>query len=503
MSEGPVASDVRIDAEHPAWEMLRLAAPTVATMASYTLMQFVDGYMVTRITPPDTVYLAASGNGGIWAFVPMSIYAGLSGVVNTYVAQNLGAGRPERGPAYAWNAVWIGLALWALVLLPLAAVIPHVFALMGHAPRLIELETQYSRILLVGACVTVVTRGLSHFFYGLHKPGVTLAGAVAGNLTNLGLNYVLIYGNFGAPALGVAGAAIATVVGTTVEASIPLCVFLSAKFNRLYGTRSAWRLSVAHLRDIFRIGWPPALMFGNEMVCWAVFMTYLAGHFGTDHNTAGWIVLRYMHLSFMPAVGISFACTAVVGKCLGANRTDLAAARAKLGVAMAMTYMGVCAVLFIVFRHGMVGVFVAEGTPPDEAARVLAIGTKIIIVAAIFQVFDGLGIALIGVLRGAGDTVWPGVVTMVLSWTCIVGVGSLLAFRVPEWESLGPWMAAALYIILLGSALLYRFRGGAWARKRLLAGSAVTETAGVDPSAAGLEVNLPAGPDGLRTPERV
>lgn len=505
----PVTHDVPLEAEHPAWEMLRLAAPTVATMASYTTMQFVDGWMVTRITPADTVYLAAQGNGGIWSFLPLSIFAGLSGVVNAYVAQNLGAGKPERGPAYAWNAVWIGLAIWATVLLPLAVFIPHIFAQMGHAARLVELETQYARVLLCGAFVPVVTRSLSHYFYGMHRPGVTLVGALAGNITNLGLNYCLIYGNFGFPALGVAGSAVSTVIGTAVEAAFPMAVFLSPKFNRLYGTRAAWRLRRDRLADIFRIGWPPALMFGNEMICWAVFMTYLAGHFGTEHNAAGWIVLRYMHLSFMPAVGISYACTAMVGRCLGARRPDLASSRAKLGVAIAMGYMGSCAVLFILFRHPMVGVFIADGTPPDEAARVLEIGTRIMIVAAVFQLFDGMGIALLGVLRGAGDTLWPGLVTVVLAWTCIIGGGSALAFGVPQWGSLGPWAAAAVYIILLGLALLYRFRSGVWKTRKLIdtgPPGVAAGAAGVDPSASGLDANLPGAAgeaDAIDAPRRL
>jgi MATE family multidrug resistance protein len=471
MAGEPVQPDeaALVETAHPAWAMLKLAAPTVATMASYTCMQFADGWMVSRIEPPDPVYIAAQGNGGVWAFVPMSIFAGVVGVVNTYVAQNLGAGRPERGPAYAWNALWLGLLVWLAALLPMAVALPWVFAHLGHSPELQRLETSYAQILLAGGIITMVSRGLSQFFYGLHRPGITLVGAVAGNLTNLGLNWVFIYGNLGAPALGVAGSAIATVLGTMVEAAIPLAVFLSRDFQARYGTRSAWRPSLAHLRDIVRLGWPSSVMFGNEMVCWAIFMTGLAGHFGKAHNAAGWITLRYMHLSFMPAVGISFACTAMVGKCLGAGRPDLARERARLGVMMAMAYMGVCALVFIVFRHALVGVFVHESVGAEaENAEVIAIASRIMIVAAVFQVFDGLGISLIGVLRGAGDTVWPGVVTIVLSWVFILGLGAGLAFGVPSLGSLGPWIGAAAYIIVLGLCLSWRFRGDAWLQRKVL-----------------------------------
>lgn len=479
----PISADTRVALR----ELIAVAAPTVATMTSYTLMQFIDGYMVSRITPHDTVHLAAQGNGGVWSWVPMSLFAGLSGVVNTYVAQNLGAGKPERGAAYAWNALWLGAILWLVVLVPLALVIPQIFALMGHEQRLVELESVYARILLLGGIVTVVSRGLAQFFYGLHRPGITLIAAIVGNTTNIVFNYGLIYGELGMPALGVEGAAWGTVIGTTVEALIPLALFLSPRYERLYHTRRAWRVSRAHMRDIVKIGWPPALMYGNEMVCWAVFMTYLAASFGTAHNTAGWIVLRYMHLSFMPAVGLSVALTAVVGKCLGAQRPDLAAQRARLGIATAMAYMGACALLFVLLREPLVRLFLAEGTDPQSAATVLAIGTQLMIVAAVFQVFDGLGISLIGILRGAGDTTWPSVVAAVLSWVCIVGLGAALAFWiVPHWGSLGPWLAAAVYIIITGIALGWRFMGGAWKRRNLLGQSEVSGVvAAVSPGAGG------------------
>ncbi|CAN5869572.1 MATE family efflux transporter [soil metagenome] len=469
-------------------EMLKLAAPTVATMASYTVMQFVDALVVSKIQPPDPIYLAAQGNGGVWAFVPMSIFMGLAGVVNTYVAQNLGAGDARRGAAYVWNALWLALIMWVFVILPMAVVSPHIFALLhidanpvdaaaaAYQHRLVDLESGYNRILLLGGIITMWSRALSQFFYGMHRPQVTLIAAVAGNLVNFGLNQALVLGHFGAPALGIRGSALATVIGTAVELIIPLSIFLSAKYNLLYATRSAWRLSLAHIRDILRIGWPQGAMYGNEIFCWAVFMTYLSGKFGINHNMAGWIVLRFMHLSFMPAVGISFACTAAVGRCLGAGRPDLAAQRARIGVAVAMFYMGLCAVAMILFRVPLVSIFIDDGTSPEERAALLGIAAPIMIIAAIFQVFDGLGIALLGVLRGAGDTVWPGVATIILSWTCIIGLGFAFAYFYPNLESRGPWIAAAIYVTLLGLVLLYRFRTGPWRTKLLLAESEGTTT---------------------------
>lgn len=506
LSEAPVQNDAASAAggisRRPLAELLSIALPTVATMTSYTLMQFIDKLMVSRIGP-EPIYVGAQGNGGLAAFVPIACMMGFLTVINTYVSQNLGAGRPERAPAYAWTGLWWSL-IAAVLLIPYAIFLPDLFAVMrSGAPdpetlaalaRRDALAVDYGRILILGAFFTMASRGISHFFYGLHRPWVTLFAGLTGNAINLFLNALLIFGPdplhtgvsvldpvleftanlagaLGIPALGVPGAALATILATVVELSIPLAIFLSPKFNRLYRTRAAWRPSPAHFKDIARIGWPGAAMFGNEMICWAFFMVYLVGEFGPLHSTAGWIAHQYMSLSFMPAVGLSIAVTAVVGRCMGAKRPDEAAHRAWLGVAIALVYMGVCGILFVVFRHQLVGLFIPESTPAADVERVVSLGSKFLIATAAFQLFDAVAMVVSGALRGAGDTVWPGVFTLILSWTIIVGGGLAMTRYFPQLESVGPWIAAATYIGLLATALLVRFLMGSWRSIDLLRNS--------------------------------
>lgn len=470
----------------PLLEMLVIAAPTVATMTSYTAMQFVDKWMVSQIEPPDAVYVAAQGNGGLVAFVPIAIIMGLLQVINTYVSQNYGAGRPERGAAYGWNSLWI--ALFAQVLLvPYILLVPHIFGSMNHSERLVALETEYAQVLLLGAFFTMATRGIAHFFYGLHRPMTVLLAALIGNVVNVAANWVFIYGNLGAPALGVTGAAVGTIIGTGVELCIPIAVFVSPRYARLFGTRGAWRPSWAHVADIFRIGWPAALMFGSEIVCWGYFMTELVGRFGEAQNTAGWIALQYMHLSFMPAIGISIAVTAMVGKAMGMKRPDIAARRAYLGMGVTMGYMGLCALGFFLFRHALVSVFLPEGLDDAARAEILRIGGWVMVVAAAFQLFDAIAVTISAALRGAGDTVWPGVLTMILAWSVIVGGGHAAVALAPGLESLGPWIASAIYVIALGSILLIRFARGRWRSLDLLARSAGS----LPPGGGGADVEPP------------
>ncbi|MCW5753978.1 MAG: MATE family efflux transporter [Phycisphaeraceae bacterium] len=494
---------------NPVREMLKIALPSVLTMTSYTVMQFIDALMVSRIQPADPVYVAAQGNGGIAIWLVVATVMGMLTVINTYVAQHLGAGRPERGSAYAWAAIWMSL-VFALLIIPYAGVLPAVFRAQDHAGALLELETEYARIMALGAFMLTASRGLQHYFYGMHRPQIVMVAAFAGNVCNVFVNWVLIFGNLGAPELGLAGAAWGTVAGVTVELLIPMVMFLGPGMHRAYQTRHFWRPSWRPVKDIVRLGWPGAAMFANEMICWTYLMTFLGpaggraaaaarglgpediARAGEIANSAGWAALRYMHMSFMPAVGVSIAVTALVGRSMGMKRPDLAAARARLGLKIAMWYMGLCAVIFLVFRAELIAVFAPGNMDEPTRNQLIAVGAKIMIAAAVFQLFDAIAITISGALRGAGDTIWPGVATVVLSWVCIVGGGHLMIALFPGLGEMGPWIAASAYIMLLGVALLWRYARGPWRGIDLVGRSEVAAGEAADAEGPGAETRTSA-----------
>ncbi|QOJ00091.1 MAG: MATE family efflux transporter [Phycisphaeraceae bacterium] len=481
-------------AKSPLGELLSVAGPTVATMTSYTLMTFTDKWLVSRL---GAEYVGAQGNGGLAAWLPQSIAFGVFGVVSTFVSQNFGAGKPERGAAYAWNAVWLAVVASAL-LLPYALALPWIFSAAGMDAGQAVLAEEYGRVLLYGAFLNLSCRALSNFFYGMHKAWVVMVAGLSANAINLVASAVLVFGSgtppedlgafgrwcawiagwLGIEGMGIAGSAWGTVLATGFELLIPAAVFLGPAYHRRYGTRTAWRWSWAHVKDLLRVGWPAGVMFGNEMVCWGFFMVYLVSHFGAEHASAGWIAHQYMSLSFMPAVGLSVAVTAIVGKHIGAGRHDVAAARAWLAMRVALAYMGTCGVLFVVFREPMVRLFVDSGTPEDVVERVVWLGSWMMVATAAFQVFDAGAMVISGALRGAGDTVFPGVATIVASWSIIVGGGLALIHLAPRLESLGAWIAAATYIMVLCVVLLLRFRSGRWRSIDLIGRGATPEGAG-------------------------
>lgn len=488
MSGEPVTPAIQ-PAASPIRELIAIAGPTVATMTSYTMMTFTDKWLVSRLGPE---YVGAQGNGGLASWAPQAFAYGMLQVVNTYVSQNMGAGRARRGAAYAWNAIYLA-AIFALLMQPYAFALPAIFRLAGVDGRQAELGAEFGKVLVWGCFLNMATRALSQFFYGLHRARVVMAAGIIANVVNLFASALLVFGAtadqyrlgwFGEiiawtgravgmeRGMGMVGSAWGTVFATVVELAIPLAVFLGPKMAREYGTRESWRPSWPHMRDILRLGWAGGAMFANEMVCWGFFMVYLVSHFGKAHASAGWMAHQYMSLSFMPAVGMSVATTALVGKYIGMGRHDLAAGRFWLALKVSAVYMGLCGVCFVVFRRELIGFFLEAGTPPAEAEELIRLGSTMLIATACFQLFDAGAMVTSGALRGAGDTVFPGLATIVASWTVIVGGGLLLAKFAPGLESLGAWIAAAAYIATLCVLLVGRFLTGKWKQIRLLERSA-------------------------------
>ena len=440
-------------------EVVRLSVPTVLNTVSFTIMQFVDGLMVSHVSKEA---LSAQFIGGISSFTPLCFFIGLLSCVSTFASQNLGAGRPERSAAYGWQGLWVAVLAAAMlaVLIPPAGAL---LGLMGHSPDVLALETQYFQILIAGAIFNLASAALGSFFVGMHRPMVPLLAGVAGNAVNVVAAYGLIFGALGMPRLGLTGAAVASVTGGAVQALVMLVLFVAGPYARQYRVRPQWRLARGPLLDLLRIGSPAGAMFIGDVLMWAIFMGRIIGTFGTQHLAAAAILNRYWHLCFMPAIGVSAAVTAIVGRHCGAGHPQLAWRRAHAGLVLVEAYMVTCGVAIWLARDFLIGVFNSEGGP-----QVQAIATGAVIFILLCQAFDALNVIFIGALRGAGDTLWPGIVQLTLAYGVGLGGSAAVAYLWPEWGSYGPWAAASVYIAVLGLVMWGRFLGGRWRSFRVV-----------------------------------
>lgn len=429
---------------------LRAALPLIAINLAATGMQFVDAYMVSVLGDEA---LAAVFPAGMMYLIPLSFGWGLMASLNTFVAQKLGQGEKQGCGHYTLHGLVLGIAFGVamLALWPAGTVI---FGWMGHAPEVQVLEAEYFRISLLGAVPSLVVSGLASFFTALLRTRTLLLAAVGATILNIVFNYAFIYGRLGAPAMGLAGSAVGTVLATWCQAGFLIMVFWSRSLREEFGT-ARWRPESALWGRILRLGSPAGGQFVFDLFMWGVLITWMIGLFGTVHLAANTIVVRYLHLAFMPPMALAGVLTARVGHAIG----DGAPARARqiTGYAFQLIgiYMVLTGLLFFCLREDMIGLFTAN-------PEIIRAGAKILVCAAVYQIFDAMFLTYSHALRGAGDTLWPAALLFVYATVFLVGGGLLTITFFPQWGSLGPWIATTVYVVMLGSTLLWRWHSGRW-----------------------------------------
>jgi len=453
--------------------LLLIAAPNVISTVAETLLSFVDYAIVSQL---GLAAQAAVSSAGMVFFSVFGFVIGLMVCVTTVVSQSLGAGRYRDCSVYVWQALWLCL-LFGVVGVLLWPVVPIVYELIGHEAHVRAMEIDYTRIRLLGLGVASGCVALGHYFIGIHKPHLNAISVVLANVLNVVLSYGLVLGKWGLPAMGVEGAAVGTVLANIFRLAGLWLLMYWGRTASLFEVRSTWRIDKDKMKRLLRVGCPAGLSFMADITAWAVLLVLIIGMFGTTHLAATATCWRYVELSFMPAVGIGIAVSATVGKAIGAGRLDLARRRAKLGVLINMTYMGLMAVMFVAFGGSMMRLF-------SDDAEVVRLGRQLLVFAAAFQLFDAVAITYTYALRGAGDTRWPATVGAALAWGIMVGGGWWVAMNYPALGAKGPWIFATVFVVLVGAAMWGRWLGGKWEEIDVI-GRVSVDRGGSEPVVAG------------------
>jgi MATE family multidrug resistance protein len=377
--------------------------------------------------------------------------------VQTFVAQAYGAGELRSCGRWAWQGlhalVPVAVVWFALV----ALAIGPFLALLGSSPELHSHAVAFATARLCGGPAVVASVVLNSFFRGLGDTRTPLVATLLANLLNAVLSYGLVFGVAGLPAWGVAGAGAATAVSMWVHLGIVFSVFRSRRLAEAYATAPVMP-SGAQIRRLARVGAPIGGQWLLDMVSFALFTTLIA-RMGERSMAASHAMVQLLSLSFMQALGISIAAGALVGRYVGAR--DLEAAERshrsalKLGLALAI----VVAALFLGIPDVLLGAF-------TDDREVLAVGRRLLALAALFQLLDAVGIIASGSLRGAGDTRWPFVAQATLAWALRLPLVYVAAVAL-DGGIVGAWLAELVFVVTLAAIFLLRFERGAWRSLRI------------------------------------
>lgn len=432
--------------------MLRLAAPMVISTISFTIMQFVDRFMVSRL---GTTALAAVWPAGFVGFLPGAFAIGSLTSLNTFVSQCHGRGDNKDCSNYFWQSLYMGFAYSLLVLVIMWPTAPRIFEILDQPQEVVGLEVIYLRIMLYAHLVAIVNWSSNQFFMGIHKPIITMYASLFGQAVNLVCNYLLIFGKFGFPAMGIAGAGWGTFIGMTVSSIVNFYVLLGRDLNSIYQTRRTLNVDFGKMLDLLKVGLPAGFGLMVNVAFWGVILFWLVGKFGTEALAATGVILSYANLATMPVVGMATALTASVGKMIGKDRKDLAIQQTGLCLRISLIYIVIVGICYLIFRDIMMTIW-------SDDEKVVELGAKILVCAAVYQVFHAIGVIYSGALRGAGDTVWLALISAA-SALLILGLGGLLAVAyLHGLNVMGPWITATLSIVAVGLANHWRFKTNRW-----------------------------------------
>lgn len=451
--------------------VLSLALPTIGSSILHSIQSLVDMFFVGELGPEA---LAAVGMSGTVMMILATVFMGINISTAAMVSRAIGAGDETHANHVASQSFALTVLFSGLVGAAGYLGAPHILAALGAEPEVVDLGSGYLRIVFPGIffmCASFVISGI------LHAAGDAITPLLLGILAtaiNVILNPLLIFGYLGFPALGVRGSAVATVIARAIALGVGV-------FHLLRG-RLRVRLSLRGMRPVFRSMWrilawgvPSSLQMSIRTIMSLVLMAIVA-RFGTDVVAAYTVGLRIRMVGLFPVFGFAASAATMVGQNLGAGKPDRSQRSALTAAAVSFVAISSAALVFFVFARPLTGIF-------NDDPAVVSAGARFLRYTALGLCTASIGIVLSRSLNGAGDTVSPLVITLVMLWgfqvpaaiylSGVTEIGSVAIPFTGYFESVathdetGIWYAMVASSILQTIAISAWFATGRWKRIRL------------------------------------
>lgn len=433
---------------------LRLAGPVVAAELGWMGMGVVDTMIVGRL---GAEAVGAVGVGSM-AFFTVAVFGmGLLLGLDTLVAQAYGAGDINDCHHSLFQGVYLALALTPLLTLAAMGAIPCL-TLIGVNPEVLRLATPYLRATSTSVFPLLLYAAFRRYLQAMGRVQPVMFALLSANLVNVFGNWVLVFGNLGAPRMGVEGSGWAT-SGSRVYMAAVLVVY-TIWHDRRFATgmlAASWRPDFARLRRLMALGLPAALHATLEVGVFAA-ATALAAKLDPVALAAHQIVLNVSSVTFMIPLGLASAGAVRVGQALGRRDPGGAARAGWTTLGLGVAFMGASGLVFCLAPRTILGAFTSD-------ARVIGAGVVLMFIAAGFQLFDGVQGVSTGNLRGAGDTHTPMLTNLLAHWGLGLPSGYFLCFGAGM-GVVGLWLGLSVGLVAAALVLLY-----IWIRKTRELGS--------------------------------
>jgi multidrug resistance protein, MATE family len=440
----------------PIKEVWQISWPLIIANSFWNIQLTIDRIFLSHYST-ETLAATIAVSGLFWA--PMALLQQTAAYVTTFVAQYFGAKQDSMIASSLWQSIYISLVggLLFLLLIPAA---PTLVEWMGHSQKLQILESRYFQSLAFSALPTALVAACSGFFTGLGKSKVIIIINGVGLIFNVLFDYLLIFGNLGAPSMGIVGAGLATAIANYCAAIVGFyLLYISAEaiqFNFL----KSWKFNLVLFKKFIKYGLPSGFQWALEGMAFTFFLIFI-GRMpnGEVALAASSITVTILMLAILPSMGVAQGAASLMSRFLGDKKPESAELFIWSGLIISTFYIFILSLSFQLFPDLYINLFES----PDHRLiwqEVLKIVPTLLIYVSIFIFFDSANLIFSFALKGAGDTKFVSFVALLLPWPFMV---------LPTWYFINwadgvfwAWRAASLFIILQGLVFFYRFKKGQW-----------------------------------------
>ncbi len=433
---------------------ISLATPVILGMLGHTVVALVDNIMVGQL---GTAELAAVSLGNSFMFIAMSLGIGFSTAITPLIAEADSEGDFDKGKSSFKHGLFLctvlGIALFTMVFIAK----PLMYA-MKQPPEVVDLAMPYLNLVAASLIPLIVFQAFKQFSDGLSMTKYPMYATIAANIVNVILNYIFIFGKFGAPELGIVGAAIGTLVSRVI-----MVAYLWYRLSQHHKSRAyvlnikLFKLSKQMFKKMINLGFPSAMQMFFEVAVFTAAI-WLSGILGKNPQAANQIALNLASMTFMVAMGFSVTAMIRVGNQKGLKRFK-ELRRIALSIFLLTTLLAVVfAIFFMIFNTVLPKLYLDLDDPMDFADNfeVVSIASKLLIIAAVFQISDALQVVVLGALRGMQDVKIPMVITFIAYWIIGFPVSYYLSMYT-DYGSSGIWFGLLAGLTASAVMLYLRF----------------------------------------------
>ncbi len=433
---------------------LKLAYPVMLGMVGHTLVGLVDDIMVGKI---GTTALAAVSLGNSFLFIAMSLGIGFSTAITPLIAEADAAGDVKKGKSVFKHGLLLCTVL-GIVLFGVMLLLEPLMGYMQQPEAVVELAIPYLEIVAFSLIPMIIFQGFKQFSDGLSQTKYAMWATLVANLINVCLNYVLIYGKLGFPELGIVGAAIGTLISRIIMVLFIWALLRSKKKFQPYISNLNFRVvQKSMLKKIVNLGIPSALQMFFEVTIF-IAAVWLSGVLGSNAQAANQIALKLSSLTFMVGMGLSVAAMIRVGNQKGLQQFK-ELRRVAFSIFLLTIFIEIIfAAIFVACHNIFPDLFVNYNNLGDlsNTIEVVKIASTLLLIAAVFQISDGIQVVVLGALRGLQDVKVPTLLIFISYWLIGFPISFYLGLYT-EYKSSGVWIGLLVSLSVAAVLLFLRF----------------------------------------------